>query len=283
MKTNRKTLSKFTKGMMVTTCLCMGAIPDIHAGELLKKALDKQDNFLLLGNTHARGEILNKVIKNYDELNEKLRDALDTLWSDAAGKLLLRSLCKEIKLDSQRIKILWNACDENNETNLFCYDNSTIYLMESRFGQYVGYCNGKFSQLPETLDAVLFHELCHGLHALKHSKQYEQHKTISALYNISQNDPICKSMNQAWTDDEEIYTISGWHMNANNELDFDYLNTNSYIALQALDGGRTPENVVQRLFHCSYGSWKTKYDRLFKKVTINLEKFLINLEKSFDS
>ena len=123
------------------------------------------------------------------------------MWFNEAGKLLLRSLCKEIKLDTQRITILWNARLPDGRTNLFCCDSSTIYLEANKFCQYVGYCNGEFTKLPETLDAILFHELCHGLHKLQGKNQYEQHEVVSKLYELPNNDPICNLLNSAWADD----------------------------------------------------------------------------------
>lgn len=279
---NSKTISKIVASVLPVVCLSVHNAPNCYAGELLKEIKKRQDSLLLLGSTHSRTQILQKVIKNYDVLNEKLKDALDTLWFDDAGKLLLRSLCKEIKLDSQRITIMWNTRCPDGKTNLFCLNNSTVYIDASEFSQYVGYCNGNFTELPETLDTVLFHELCHGLHKLKGEKQFEQHRVVPRLCELSDNTPICNLINEAWTDDEEIYTETGWYINSKNELDFDYLNTNSYMILKALKNDVPPQGIAQRIFHCDFSLWKAKYAFMQKIPGINLEKFLIETKKYLD-
>ena len=279
---NNITLSKIVVSALPIICLSTYNVSNCHAGELFTEIQKRQDNLLLLGNAHTREKILQRVIKNYDELNEELHDALGTLWSNEAGKLLLCSLCKAIKLDSQRITIMWNTRCSDGKTNLFCLDNSTVYLDANKFGQYVGYCNGKFNQLPETLDVVLFHELCHGLHKLKGTKQFEQHRVVSKLCELPDSDPICKLINDAWTDDEEIHTEAGWYINSRNELDFDYLNTNSYMILKALKNDVSTKEITQRIFHCDFGLWKTKYEFIQRIPGINLERFLIDAKKYLD-
>ncbi len=98
---NRKTISKAVALSGVVTLsasICADNASDCHAGELLREIQKQQDNLFLLGKYHSRKEVIHRVIKNYDELNEKLQDVWDMLWSNEAGKLLLRSLCKDIKL-----------------------------------------------------------------------------------------------------------------------------------------------------------------------------------------
>ena len=267
--------------LLVPNIVCV-APTDCQAGELLRSIQKRQDNLLLLGSTHSRTRVLQKVIKNYDELNDELQEALNEIWSNEVGKLLLCSLCKEIKLDTQRITILWNATLPDGRTNLFCHSNLTIYLDANKFCQYVGYCDGEFSELPETLDAILFHELCHGLHKLQEKNQYKQHKVVSRLCELPNNDPICNLLNNAWNDDEEIYTETGWHINLKNELDFDYLNTNSYMILQAIKNEVPSKEILQRIFHCDFNLWESKYERSFELANINLKKFLIDTKKYLD-
>ena len=108
---------------------------------------------------------MHNVFKNYDNLNIEVKETLDILWNNEAGNLLLRRLHKNIKDDAQRITILWDACDKDGETNLFRYEDSTVFLNKNKSGDYVAYCAGKIYAFPERLDTVLFHELCHGLHS----------------------------------------------------------------------------------------------------------------------
>ncbi len=233
----------------------------------------------LLGKYHSRKEVIHRVIKNYDELNEELQDALDTLWSNEAGKLLLRSLCKEITRDEQRITILWDTHDEDDDTNFFDTTNFTIYLDTLRFGKYVGYCDGILTEELHTLDAVLFHELCHGLHKLNRKDQGASHDVLQTIYKFDKNESIRELAYKAWGDDEEIYTITGMYINSKGELDFDYLNTNTYMILQVLKDGTPPKLVKQRMFHCSFELLLEEYSPV---LDLNLEHFPIDMKKYID-
>ena len=125
--------------------------------------------------------------------------------------------------------------------------------MERTF--YIGYIHGVSGPVPfkETLDAMLFHEILHGYHNLlspideKHLKKRE---VASRLHRIlKNNDRLYENCCDAWCNDEEIHTISGWYLGADKKLHFDWLNTNSYMVLQAIKLGITP---VQRVYHYVY-------------------------------
>ena len=191
----------------------------------------------------------------------------------------MRSLCKEIKLNSQRITILWSAHDKDDDTNFFDTENLTIYLDTLRFGKYVGYCDGILTEESHTLDAVLFHELCHGLHKLNGNDKGTSHNTVQTIYKFDKNEPIRALTYKAWGNDEEIYTITGRYINSKGELDFDYLNTNIYMILQALKNGIPFKSVKQRVFHCSFELLLEEYETV---VDLSLEQFLINLEEYVD-
>ena len=261
--------------LLVPNIVCV-APTDCQAGELLREIQNQQDNLLLLGSPHSRTRVLQKVIKNYDELNDELQEALNEIWSNEVGKLLLRSLCKEIKLDTQRITILWNAHDKDHDTNLFDPADSTIYLDKSKFGKYVGYCNGTLIAKSYTLDAVLFHELCHGLHNINGADKGNAHKFVQRVYNFDEKDQIGMLTCKAWGGDEEIYTINGKYLNSEGKLDFDCLNSNTYMILQALKSGTPPTSIVQRVYHCSFELLQTEY---LPVIDISLESFLIDLKE----
>ncbi|MBQ3946492.1 MAG: hypothetical protein II670_12930, partial [Alphaproteobacteria bacterium] len=98
------------------------------------------------------------------------------------------------------------------------------------------------------------------------------------FYKLSNNDKICKTTCKAWTDDEEIRTVTGWYVDDDGTLKFDWLNTNSYIILEELRKGTSPEKIQQRVFHCDYPTLTTKY-KLAKKLpsdglVIPLEKYV---------
>ena len=279
LKTNSKNISKIVASALPAICLSSYNTLDTHAGELLREIQKQQDNLLLCGDAHSRIRVLQRVIKNYDELNDELQNALDNLWSNEAGKLLLRSLCKAIKLDAQRITILWDTHDKDDDTNLFDPTNSTIYLDKSRFGKYVGYCNGELIAKSYTLDAVLFHELCHGLHNLNACDKGATHKVVQKLYKFDENDPISTLTCKAWGNDEEIYTINGKYINSEGKLDFDYLNSNTYMILQALKNDELPASIVQRVYHCSFDLLQTEY---LPVIDMSLENFLVDLKEYID-
>ena len=221
---------------------------------------------------------MHNVFKNYDNLNIEVKDTLDILWHNDAGNLLLRRLHENIKDDAQRITILWDAYDEDDETNLFRYEDLTVYLNQSEFGDYVGYAEGRIDPFPEQLDTVIFHELCHALHHLEGVTVCKQHKVIPTFYKLSKNAKLCHATCDAWKNDEEIHTINGWYIDKNGTLKFDYLNTNSYIILEELKKGTPPTEVLQRVFHCDYPKYKMDYQgavvERFDKIAIPVEKYL---------
>ena len=184
-----------------------------------------------------------------------------------------------IKDDAQRITILWNTCDEKGESNYFRYFDSTILLDQTQFGWDVGYCNGILDIFLDRLDMVLFHELCHALHDLEGVTVYKQKKFIPAFYNLSENEEKCRAACDAWEDDEEIHTITGWYIDSKGNIKFDCLNTNSYMILEELKKGTPSEKIQQGVFHCDYPTLTTKY-RLAKKLPLN--GLVIPLEKYVD-
>ena len=225
-----------------------------------------------------RSQVMHNVFKNYDNLNIEVKDTLDILWHNDAGNLLLRRLHENIKDDAQRITILWDAYDEDGETNLIRYDNLTIYLTKNEFGNCIGYCNSKFTKLPYTLDAVLFHELTHGLHNLIGLNNVNKQRSIHFLHKIKVRDVAHKQLLDLWSNDEEVHTITGWYLGKNGKLHFDCLNTNSYLVLKAIKLGTIPGKITQRIFHWEY----KKGTDIFKPCKQNVKNIVIRPEKYLD-
>ena len=225
-----------------------------------------------------RSQVMHNVFKNYDNFNIEVKDTLDILWNNDAGNLLLRRLHENIKDDAQRITILWDACDKDGETNLIRYDNLTIYLTKNEFGNCIGYCNSKFTKLPNTLDAVLFHELTHGLHNLIGLNNVNKQRSIHFLHKIKVRDVAHKQLLDLWSNDEEVHTITGWYLGKNGKLHFDCLNTNSYLVLKAIKLGTIPGKITQRIFHWKY----KKGTDIFKPCKQNVKNIVIRPEKYLD-
>ena len=268
---NSKTISKFiciallAIGISVQTTEC-------HACELLREIQYEQSKLLKV----LQSEVMQSVFKNYNSLNVAVKDTIDTLWNNDAGNLLLRRLHNVIKNDAQRVTILWDTCDENGKTNNFDPNNLFIYLNVNKFCQYIGYCDNKLVEFPETLDYVLFHELCHVLHKLDGTYRAEKTNGITQIYNIHEMDCVDEDILEAWTDDEELYTVTGWYVNDKNVI-FDCLNTNSYMILKSLANGISSDNVVQRVYHCDYASlevYKYASDMGFRRTLIRATKYI---------
>ena len=269
---NRKTTSKIIASALPAVCL---SAYDCSAGELLREEIHKEQSKL---HQVTQNQVMHNVFKHYDNLNIEVKETLDILWNNEAGNLLLRRLHKNIKDDAQRITILWDACDKDGETNLFRYEDSTVFLNKNKSGDYVAYCAGKIYAFPERLDTVLFHELCHALHDFEGIKNYNEQTFIPKFYNQSEDGADIKETCIAWKNDEEIHTITGWYVDDEGMLRFDYLNTNAYMILDALKDKIRPEKIVQRIFHCDYWGLEQNYknaklDRLDDMV-IPLEKYV---------
>ena len=246
---------------------------DCRAGELLREIQTEQCKLPYV----TQNQVMQNVFKNYNNLNVEVKNTLDILWNNDAGNLLLRRLHNVIKNDTQKLTILWNAYDEEGGTNLIRYDNLTIYLNTRKFGQCIGYRNGELCALPETLDDVLFHEMTHGLHKLIGLENTGKQDTIHHLHAIPNFGKLYKKSLDAWTDDEEVHTITGLYLGKDEKLHFDCLNTNSYMVLKALKNGTSLSRITQRLFHYSYDSIKeiTELRRKnIKNIVIKKEKYL---------
>ena len=270
---NRKTISKIVTSALPAICLSVYNVSDCHAGELLREIQAEQRK--LPNVTYS--QIMQNVFKNYNNLSSEVKDTLTTIWNNDAGNLLLRRLHNIIKDDTQRITIFWNACDKDGESNLF-YHDMTIYLDTRKFGQCIGYRNGELCALPETLDAVLFHEMTHGLHKLIGLKNTGKQNSIHHLHAIPNYGEIYNKYRKAWTDDEEIHTTTGLYLGADGKLHFDCLNTNSYMVLKALKNGIPMNRITQRVFHCDYNS----LSHIFPAYYINIENIVIRAEKYLD-
>ena len=260
--------------LLVPSVVCV-ATTDCHAGELLKSIKNEQNKLPKVAKDH----VMHNVFKHYDNLNTGVKETLDILWHNAAGNLLLRRLNSVIKDDLQRITILWDVCDEDDDSNYFRYKDSSILLHKDKFGDYAVYSNKKIEAFPEQLDTVLFHELCHALHNLEDTIACNQHKIIPTFYKLSDKDPKCQEICRAWEDDEEIHTITGWYIDTNEKLKFDCLNTNSYMILDALKDKIKPEKIVQRVFHYDYWSASVFTE---EDTTRHLDELVIPLEKYVD-
>ncbi len=272
---NNTTLSKIVASALPAICLSTQITSDCHAGELLRSIQHEQSK--LPNVTHT--QVMQNVFKDYDNLNEEVKDTLDILWHNDAGNLLLRKLHKYIKDETQRITILWDACDKKGESNYFRYRDSAVLLNKNKFGDYAAYCDEEIYALPEQLDTVLFHELCHALHNLEGIKNYGEQAFIPKFYKQPGEQEGIKETCDAWENDEEIYTITGWYVNNDGALKFDWLNTNSYMILDALKDKIPPEKIVQRVFHCDYWALDPKYPNAIRE---RLDELIIPLEKYVD-
>ena len=259
--------------LLVPSIACV-ATTDCRAGELLR-AIQKQQAELPFV---TKDQVMQNVFKNYDTLNIEVKDTLDILWYNDAGNLLLCRLHNVIKDASQRITILWNACDKEGETNLFRPAISTIFLNENELGDYAMYHAGKVRAFSERLDSVLFHELCHALHDLDGTEICKQQRFVPTFYKLSDNDELCQIAYENWTDDEEIYAITGWYIDNDELPKFDSLNTNSYMILDALKHGIAPNDIAQRIFHCGYWDISPKRRKTMEKyageLVIPLQSYL---------
>ena len=270
---NRKTISKIVTSALPAICLSAHTTSDCHAGELLREIQAEQRK--LPNVTYS--QIMQNVFKNYNNLSSEVKDTLTTIWNNDAGNLLLRRLHNIIKDDTQRITILWDACDKDGKTNLFDPNNLFIYLNVNKFCQYAGYRNEELVKRPETLDAVLFHELCHSLHKLDGTYRANTKNGIMQIYNIHAMDCVDQDILEAWTNDEELYTITGWYVDDGKKVTFDCLNTNSYIILTALQDGIPADKVVQRIYHCDYSSlevYEYAKDMGFRRTLIRAKKYI---------
>ena len=274
MKTNSKNISKIVASALPAICLSSYNTLDTHAGELLRSIQNEQ---LKLPNA-TQAQVMQNVFKDYDNLNIEVKDTLDILWHNDAGNLLLRKLNQYIKNDTQKINIRWNAYDAKNETNLFRPAISTIFLNENELEYYAMYHSGKVRAFSERLDSVLFHELCHAWHNLDGTVACEQQRFVPAFYKLSNNDELCQIAYENWTDDEEIYTITGWRVDSRGSIKFDWLNANSYMILDALKHGIASNDIAQRIFHCGYWDISPKRRETMEKyageLVIPLQKYI---------
>ena len=150
MKTNSKNISKIVANTLPAICLSADTTLDSQAGELLRSIQNEQ---LKLPNA-TQAQVMQNVFKDYDNLNIEVKDTLDILWHNDAGNLLLRRLHNVIKDDKQRITILWDTCDEEEDSNYFRYFDSTVLLAPNKFGWDIGYRNGVIEIFPEYLDII---------------------------------------------------------------------------------------------------------------------------------
>ena len=273
---NSKTISKIVVSTLPAVCLIAHTTSDCHAGELLREIQSEQRKLPYT----TQNQVMQNVFKDYDNLNIELKNTLDILWHNDAGNLLLRCLHNVIKNDNRQITILWDTCDEKDESNYFRYKDSAILLNNDKFGDYVAYCDGDIYALPEQLDTVLFYEMCHALHNLEDTMACKQQRFVPAFYKLSENDTICKITCKAWTDDEEIRTITGWYVDDDETLKFDWLNTNAYIVLKELKNETLPKDIMQRVFHCD----RLSLDFVYKTAKRErLDELIIPLEKYIDA
>ena len=271
---NNKTISKIVVNAIPAMYISTYTVSNSHASELLRSIQYEQSRLPQV----TQNQVMQNVFKNYDNLTEEVKNTLDILWNNNVGNLLLRRLHKNIQYDAQKLTILWDAYDEDNETNLFRFETLTIYLNKNEFGDYVGYSEGRIYPFPEQLDTVIFHELCHALHHFEGVTVCKQRKVIPMFYKLSKNEKLCKTTCDAWKNDEEIHTINGWYIGENGTLEFDHLNTNSYIILEELKKGTSPKEILQRVFHCDYPKYRMDYQgaviERFDEIAIPLEKYL---------
>ena len=269
-----KNISKIVVSVLPAICGSTYDMPSCNAGDLLRSIQHEQSKLQQV----TQHQVMQNVFKNYNNLNKEVKDILDILWHNDAGNLLLRRLYKNIKDETQRITILWNTCDEKDESNYFLPFDLTVLLDQNKLGWEIGYCNGIIDIFSGRMDMVIFHELCHALHELENVAAYKRQNFIPMFYKLSKDDEICKMTCKAWEDDEEIRTITGCYID-NGKLKFDCLNTNSYIILEELKKGTLPKKIQQRVYHCDYPTLTTKC-RLAKKLS--LDSLVIPLDKYVD-
>ena len=270
---NSKIISKIVVSALPAVCLSAHNVSDSNAGELLREIQSEQCKLPYT----TQNQIMQNVFKNYDNLNIEVKNTLDILWRNDAGNLLLRRLYNVIKNDTQQITILWDTCDEEGDSNLFNPNNLSIYLNKNKFGKCIGYRNGELCALSETLDDVLFHEMTHGLHTITGMVKANKRDTIQHLHKFPNNRTIYDNCCESWSNDEEVRTITGWHLGKDRKLHFDCLNANSYMVLKSLKNGTPINRITQRIFHYSYENLQdiSKPCRsTVKNIIIQKEKYL---------
>ncbi|MDR2067809.1 MAG: hypothetical protein LBP41_02355 [Holosporaceae bacterium] len=94
-----------------------------------------------------------------------------------------------------------------------------------------------------TISEAIFHELCHALHEYS-GKEMNNCKLLTFAYGD-------KKQKCLWTEDEEAYTITGYYYDGSMKL-FDPISCNMYDICANIS---KPENIVQRVFHYSYGAY----------------------------
>ena len=75
---NNKTISKTVAFFGIATLsanICSDNVSGCNSCKLLREIQKRQDNLLFLGKYYSRKEVIRRVIKNYDELNEDLQEA----------------------------------------------------------------------------------------------------------------------------------------------------------------------------------------------------------------
>ena len=259
--------------LLVPSVVCV-ATTDCQAGELLRSIQNEQNKLPKVAKDH----VMHNVFKHYDNLNTEVKETLDMLWHNDAGNLLLRKLNQYIKNGTQKVNIKWNAYDAKNETNLFRPTISTIFLNKNELGDYAMYHAGKVMAFSERMDSVLFHELCHALHNLDGTVACERQMFVPVFYKLSHKDELCQIAYENWTDDEEIYAITGWYVDSKGNIKFDWLNTNSYMILDALKYGIASNDIAQRIFHCDYWDISPKRRETMEKyageLVIPLQRYI---------
>jgi hypothetical protein len=135
-----------------------------------------------------------------------------------------------------------------------------------------------------TVSEALFHELCHAFHKYSGIEMnecdlldyvYEEKPNLKYLWTGNKS----KDLND-FEDDEEMYTITGCHYAGSTKArKFDLFSCNMFSICANIS---KPEEIIQRVFHYSYGAYKEyliSYVLSESEALYNIKKFLIDINE----
>jgi hypothetical protein len=229
-------------------------------------------------------------IKKYIVCRKRFSSCLDEICNNTIGEIAMKLLM--VNLENKN-EILFLGTGERDEFDgkrtitikLDNYDfkNPDNYDPKGKAKTKEALCGiyakiGDITQIvkkKDTISEAMFHELCHALHKYSGREMCDSH-LLDLTYEKNEHG---KSL---WSseDDEEMYTITGHHYDKKTEArQFDPISCNMFnICANILNS----ENIVQRVFHYNYWSYKeylTKYNTLESEALYKIEEFLIDINK----
>ena len=189
----------------------------------------------------------------YSDNQDKLSLILERIIENPIGNITLRLLYQARQnMPKSKLKISSQSCvsakDGKERYFGFVPTEFCVCLNLDKFEEAgtITYLNNKlFSCNPYEADSYLFHELLHSFHYT--TGNYKGNSTSALQHIYEQHDELKK----LWTNDEELYTISGKFLTKDGLL-YDPLNCNLYEAYKQ-DQEKYPGYIIpQRIFHIRY-------------------------------